>query len=113
MPPGAAVVPGAGALGKSRAKRAAAGSLVVSEIPYGVQKGKLIEAIADLINDKKLPILADVRDESDEEIRIVHRTAQRARSMSATLMDSLFRLTDLEVRVPLNLNVLDADGPRA
>jgi topoisomerase-4 subunit A len=80
--------------------------LVVSEIPYQVQKSKLIEAIAELINDKKLPILADVRDESDEAIRIV--LEPRARTVdSATLMESLFRLTDLEIRVPLNLNVLD------
>jgi topoisomerase-4 subunit A len=80
--------------------------LIVSEIPYQVQKSKLIEAIAELINDKKLPILADVRDESDEEIRIV--LEPRARTVDAdTLVESLFRLTDLEVRVPLNLNVLD------
>ena len=80
--------------------------LIVSEIPYQVQKSKLIEAIADLINDKKLPILADVRDESDEAIRIV--LEPRARTVDAdTLTESLFRLTDLEVRVPLNLNVLD------
>ncbi|NJC34350.1 topoisomerase-4 subunit A [Sphingomonas jejuensis] len=80
---------------------------VVTEIPYGVQKGKLIEAIAALVNDKKLPILADVRDESDAAIRIV--LEPRSRSVDADmLMDSLFRLTDLEVRVPLNMNVLDA-----
>ncbi|PZO91252.1 MAG: DNA topoisomerase IV subunit A [Sphingomonas sanxanigenens] len=80
---------------------------VVSEIPYGVQKGKLIEQIATLINEKKLPILADVRDESDAEIRIV--LEPRSRTVDPQmLMDSLFRLTDLEVRVPLNLNVLDA-----
>nr|WP_245739327.1 DNA topoisomerase IV subunit A [Sphingomonas rubra] len=79
---------------------------VVSEIPYGVQKGKLIEGIAALINDKKLPILADVRDESDAVVRIV--LEPRSRTVDAgVLMDGLFRLTDLEVRVPLNLNVLD------
>ncbi|MEZ0494981.1 DNA topoisomerase IV subunit A [Sphingomonas sp. IW22] len=79
---------------------------VVTEIPYGVQKGKLIEAIAALINYKKFPILADVRDESDAEIRIV--LEPRARTVDpVTLMDGLFRLTDLESRVPLNLNVLD------
>ena len=81
--------------------------LVVTEIPYGVSKGKLIENIADLINDKKLPILADVRDESAEDIRIVLEPRSRTVD-SDTLMDSLFRLSDLEVRVPLNLNVLDA-----
>ncbi|WP_294339740.1 DNA topoisomerase IV subunit A [uncultured Sphingomonas sp.] len=80
--------------------------LVVSEIPYGVQKGKLIEGIAALINEKKLPILGDVRDESDEEVRIV--IEPRARTVDAeTLTESLYRLTDLETRVPLNLNVLD------
>ena len=69
---------------------------------------KLIEQIAALIADKKLPILADVRDESDEEIRIV--IEPRSRTVDPQmLMDSLFRLTDLEVRVPLNLNVLDAN----
>ena len=81
--------------------------LVVTEIPYGVQKSKLIEQIAALVNDKKLPILADVRDESDEAIRLV--IEPRSRTVDPdVLMDSLFRLTDLEVRVPLNLNVLDA-----
>ena len=80
---------------------------VVTEIPYGVQKGKLIEGIAALVNDKKLPILADVRDESDAEIRVV--IEPRSRSVDAgLLMDALFRLTELEVRVPLNMNVLDA-----
>ncbi len=80
---------------------------VVTEIPYQVQKSKLIEQIAALINDKKLPILADVRDESDAEIRIV--IEPRARTVDEQLlMDSLFRLTDLENRFPLNLNVLDA-----
>ena len=79
---------------------------VVTQIPFQVQKSKLIEQIAALINDKKLPILADVRDESDAEIRIV--IEPRARTVDAdVLMDSLFRLTDLENRFPLNLNVLD------
>jgi len=82
-------------------------SAVVGEIPYGVQKGKLIEQIAALVTDKKLPILADVRDESDAEVRVV--IEPRSRTVDPqVLMDSLFRLTDLEVRVPLNLNVLDA-----
>ncbi|WP_327752158.1 DNA topoisomerase IV subunit A [Sphingobium sp. SJ10-10] len=80
---------------------------VVTQIPFQVQKSKLIEQIAVLINDKKLPILADVRDESDEQIRIV--IEPRARTVDPdVLMDSLFRLTDLENRFPLNLNVLDA-----
>nr|WP_047169801.1 DNA topoisomerase IV subunit A [Sphingomonas sp. Y57] len=80
--------------------------LVVGEIPFQVQKSKLIEQIAELINDKKLPILADVRDESDEDVRIV--LEPRSRTVDPDmLMESLFRLTDLEVRVSLNLNVLD------
>lgn len=80
--------------------------LVVSQIPYQVPKSKLIEQIAELINDKRLPILADVRDESDEDIRIV--LEPRSRTVDpGMLMDSLYRLTDLEIRVSLNLNVLD------
>jgi len=82
---------------------------VITEIPYQVQKSKLIEQIAALITDKKLPILADVRDESDEEIRIV--LEPRARTVEVdVLMDSLFRLTDLETRFSLNMNVLDASN---
>jgi topoisomerase IV subunit A len=82
--------------------------IVVTEIPYQVQKGKLIEQIAQLIADKKLPILADVRDESAEEIRLV--IEPRSRSVDPdVLMESLFKLTELENRFPLNLNVLDAD----
>ncbi|PAX06569.1 DNA topoisomerase IV subunit A [Sphingomonas lenta] len=82
--------------------------IVVSEIPYGVQKGKLIEQVAALVNERKLPILADVRDESAEDVRVV--IEPRSRTVDPqVLMDGLFRLTDLEVRVPLNLNVLDKD----
>ena len=81
--------------------------LVISEIPYQVQKSKLIEQIAALINEKKLPILEDVRDESDEAIRIV--IVPKSRNVPVdVLKDSLFRLTDLETRIGLNLNVLDA-----
>ena len=81
--------------------------LLVSEIPYGVQKAKLIEQIAQLIADKKLPILADVKDESDEKVRLV--LEPRARTVDPDLLlESLYRLTDLEIRFPLNLNVLDA-----
>jgi len=83
-------------------------SLVITEIPFQVPKGKLIEQIAALITEKKLPILEDVRDESDEKIRIVLEPRSRAVDPQV-LMDSLFRLTDLEVRIPLNLNVLDAN----
>lgn len=81
--------------------------LVISEIPYQVQKGKLIEQVAQLIADKKLPILEDVRDESDEQIRIVF--VPKSRNVDPELLkESLYRLTDLEVRFGLNLNVLDA-----
>ncbi len=81
--------------------------LLVREIPYGVPKAKLIEQIAALIADKKLPILADVKDESAEEVRLI--LEPRARTVDPDLLlESLFRLTDLEVRYPLNLNVLDS-----
>jgi topoisomerase-4 subunit A len=81
--------------------------LVISEIPYMVQKGKLIEQVAQLIADKKLPILEDVRDESDEQIRIVF--VPKSRNIDPELLkESLFRLTDLENRFGLNLNVLDS-----
>ncbi|WP_288016895.1 DNA topoisomerase IV subunit A [Blastomonas sp.] len=80
--------------------------LVLSEIPFQVQKGKLIEQIATLIAEKKLPILADIRDESDETIRIVLEPKSRNVDPDV-LKDSLYRLSDLEVRFPLNLNVLD------
>src|SRR6476659_1227464 len=81
--------------------------LLVTEIPYGVPKAKLIEQIAQLIADKKLPILADVRDESDAQVRLI--LEPRARTVDADLLlESLYRLTDLEIRFPLNLNVLDA-----
>ena len=81
--------------------------LLVSEIPYGVQKSKLIEEIAQLIADKKLPILADVKDESDVAVRLI--LEPRARTVDPELLlESLYRLTDLEVRFPLNLNILDS-----
>ncbi len=81
--------------------------LVISQIPYQVQKGKLIEQIAQAIADKKLPILEDVRDESDEQIRIV--LVPRSRNVDPELLkESIFKLTDMEVRFGLNLNVLDA-----
>ncbi|HTR83716.1 MAG TPA: DNA topoisomerase IV subunit A [Reyranella sp.] len=83
--------------------------LVITEIPYQVQKGKLIERIAEIINAKKLPILEDVRDESAEDVRIVlePRTGQVPAEL---LMEQLFKMTDLEIRFPLNLNVLDKDN---
>ncbi|MDX2101498.1 MAG: DNA gyrase subunit A, partial [Alphaproteobacteria bacterium] len=83
--------------------------IIVTEIPYQVQKSRLIERIAELLNDKKLMLLGDVRDESAEDIRLV--LEPRSRTVDpALLMESLFRLTDLETRFPLNLNVLDSDG---
>jgi topoisomerase-4 subunit A len=81
--------------------------LVISEIPYQVAKGKLIEQIAQAIADKKLPILEDVRDESDESIRIV--LVPRSRNVDPELLkESIFKLTDMETRFGLNMNVLDA-----
>ena len=79
--------------------------VVVSEIPYQVQKSRLIERIAELLQNKKLPLLADVRDESAEDIRIVLEPRSRGVD-AAILMESLFRLTDLESRVSINFNVL-------
>jgi topoisomerase IV subunit A len=79
--------------------------IIVTEIPWMVQKGRLVERIAELINDKKLPLIADMRDESAEDIRIV--IEPRARTVDAEiLMESLFKLTELESRIPLNMNVL-------
>ena len=80
--------------------------IVVTEIPYQVQKAKLIERIAELLDLKKLPLLDDIHDESAEDIRIV--LSPKNRTVDAgLLMEQLFRQSDLEVRVPLNLNVLD------
>jgi topoisomerase-4 subunit A len=79
--------------------------IIVTEIPWQVQKMRLIERIAELMNEKKLPLLADMRDESAEDVRIVFEP--RSRSVDpALLMESLFKLTELESRVPLNMNVL-------
>ena len=81
--------------------------LVLSEIPYMVPKGKLIEQIATLIADKKLPILEDIRDESDEAIRLVF--VPKNRNVDPDLLkESLYKLSDVESRFSLNLNVLDA-----
>lgn len=81
--------------------------IVVTEIPYQVQKSKLIEKIAELLQAKKLPLLEDVRDESAEEIRLV--LVPKSRTVEPEhLMESLFRATELESRFPLNLNVLSA-----
>ncbi len=83
--------------------------VVVTDIPYQIQKSRLIEKIAELINAKKLPLLDDIRDESAEDIRIV--LIPKNRSVEANvLMESLFRSTDLETRFPVNMNVLDGTG---
>ena len=83
--------------------------IVVTEMAYQVQKGKLVEALADLIDLKKAPLLGDVRDESAEDIRLV--IEPKSRTVEAeVLMESLFKLSDLEVRFPINMNVLDATG---
>src|SRR3954468_23489462 len=80
-------------------------AVVVTEIPYGVPKSRLIEKIAELLQEKKLPLLADVRDESAEDVRIVFEP--RSRTVDPMiLMESLFRLTELESRIPMNVNVL-------
>ncbi len=79
--------------------------LVLTEIPYQVQKSRLIEKIAELLQSKKLPLLADIRDESADDVRIV--LEPRSRTVDpVVLMESLFRLTDLETRISLNMNVL-------
>ena len=83
--------------------------IAVTEIPYQVQKSRLIERMADMLQAKKLPFLADIRDESAEDLRIVLEPKSR-RLEPDVVMESLFRLTDLETRVPLNLNVLDGNG---
>ena len=85
---------------------------VVTEIPYGVQKSRLIEKLAELVNERKLPLLADVRDESAEDVRIV--LEPRARNVDASvMMESLFRMSELEARFPMNMNVLvDGVTPR-
>ncbi len=82
-------------------------SVVVTEIPYQVQKSRLVEQIAALLEEKKLPLLADLRDESTDRVRLVFEP--RARGVDpAHLMESLFRATALEQRLSLNMNVLDA-----
>lgn len=81
--------------------------IVVTEIPYQVQKAKLVEKIADLLMEKKLPLLGDVRDESAEEVRLV--LEPKARTIDPVLlMEGMFRATELEIRFGLNMNVLSA-----
>jgi topoisomerase IV subunit A len=81
--------------------------IVVTEIPYQVQKGKLIEQIAQLMEERKLPLLGDARDESSDTIRLVLEPRSRGVEPEV-LMETLFRATSLETRFPLNMNVLDA-----
>jgi topoisomerase-4 subunit A len=79
--------------------------VIVTEVPWLVQKSRLVEKLAELLNDKKLPLVGEVRDESAEDIRLV--IEPRARTVDAELMmESLFKLTELENRIPLNMNVL-------
>lgn len=83
--------------------------VVITEIPYQVQKSKLIEKIADLFREKKLPLLANIQDESTDTVRIV--LEPKSKNVDpAVLMESLYRVTDLEIRYGMNLNVLGADG---
>lgn len=82
--------------------------IVVTEIPYGVIKSKLIERIAELLNEKRLPLLADIRDESAQDIRIV--LEPKTRTVDADmLMELLFKETELESKFNMNMNVLDSD----
>jgi topoisomerase-4 subunit A len=79
--------------------------VVITEIPWLVQKSRLVEKIAELLNEKKLPLVGDVRDESAEDIRLV--IEPKSRSVDpALMMESLFRLTELESKIPVNINVL-------
>ena len=88
--------------------RNGAWAVVVTEIPYQVQKTRLVEQIAALMEEKKLPLLGDMRDESTEAVRLVLEPKSRTVEPEV-LMQSLFRLTQLETRFPLNMNVLSAD----
>ena len=83
--------------------------IIVTDIPYQVQKSRLIEKMAEMLQDRKLPMLADIRDESAEDIRLVLEPKSR-RLDPEVVMESLFRLTELETRISMNLNVLDASG---
>ncbi|MBO6782323.1 MAG: DNA topoisomerase IV subunit A [Alphaproteobacteria bacterium] len=83
--------------------------VVVTEIPYQVQKARLVERIAELMHNRKLPLLGDIRDESAEDIRLVLEPKSRNVTPDM-LMESLFRNTEMESRVSLNMNVLDADN---
>jgi topoisomerase-4 subunit A len=83
--------------------------VVITEIPYQVQKSKLIEKIAELFREKKLPLLGNIQDESTDTVRMV--LEPKSKNVSPELlMESLYRVTDLEIRYGVNMNVLGADG---
>ncbi|MBX3478887.1 MAG: DNA topoisomerase IV subunit A [Caulobacter sp.] len=83
--------------------------IVITEVPYQVKKAELVEQLADLIENKKAPLLGDVRDESAEDVRLVLEPKNR-NVEPEVLMESLFKLSALETRFPVNMNVLDAQG---
>jgi topoisomerase-4 subunit A len=86
--------------------------IVITQIPWLVQKSRLIEKLAELLEDRKLPLVGDVRDESAEDVRVVIEPKSRNVD-EAVLMESLFKLSELESRIPLNMNVLvDGQVPR-
>ena len=85
--------------------------VVITQIPWLVQKGRLIEKLAELLSERKLPLVGDIRDESAEDIRVVIEPKSRNVD-DAMMMESLFRLSELESRIPLNMNVL-VEGPGA
>lgn len=85
--------------------------VIITEVPYQVQKSRLIEQLADLIESKKAPLLGDVRDESAEDVRVILEPKTRSVEPEV-LMESLFKLSDLEVRFPININVLDGGAPK-
>ena len=94
---------------ESREKSSGTWHICINEIPYQVQKSRIIEKIAELILNKNLIIVSDIRDESSEEIRII--IEPKSRNVSPNdIMETLYQFTDLEVRIQLNLNVLDKSG---
>ena len=90
-------------------EKGGAWQIIVTEIPYQVQKSRLIERLAEMLQAKKLPFLGDIRDESADDLRIVLEPKSR-RLEAEIVMESLFKMSDLETRVPLNMNVLDGNG---
>ncbi|MBT6093444.1 MAG: DNA topoisomerase IV subunit A [Rhodospirillaceae bacterium] len=83
--------------------------IIITEVPYQVQKSRLIEKVAELMQARKLPMLADIRDESTEDVRVVLEPKNRTVDPEF-LMEHLFKQTDLETRIGLNMNVLNADN---